>query len=119
MNEFVIHKVNTGGYNRFLLCLSFESIVAYRSLIESSPLITEQSGKIIIDQLFVTGNGKNRFIGCDYVNGILDFNTAQIVQPNDYYKQITVKWLNTHYMYVDNSILTESQRRCVRECVPF
>lgn len=119
MNEFVIHKVKTSGYDRFLLCLTFESIVTYKTLVESSPLIINQTGKILIDQLFVTGNGLNRFISCDYVNGFLDFTTAQVVQPDDYYKKITVKWLNTHYVYVDHSILTESQRRCIRDCIPF
>ena len=46
-----------------------------------------QTGKILIDQLLVTGNGQNRFIGCEYVNGILDFTTAQVVHPDDYYKK--------------------------------
>lgn len=119
MNEFVIHKVKTSGYDRFLLCLTFESIATYKSLVESSSLIINQTGKILIDQLFVTGNGQNRFICCDYVNGVLDFTTAQVVQPDDYYKTITVKWLKSHYAYVDNSILTEEQRRCIRECILF
>lgn len=119
MNEFVIHKVKTSGYDRFLLCLTFESIATYKSLVELSPLIMYQTGKILIDQLLVTGNGQNRFISCEYVNGILDFTTAQVVQPDDYYKKITVKWLNSHYAYVEHSILTEAQRHYIQECIPF
>ena len=119
MNEFIIHKVNNNGYDRFLLCLTFESIANYKSSIESSPLITNQTGKMLIDQLLVTGNGPNRFISCDYINGILDFTTAKNVQISNIFKSITVKWLNCHYMYVDHSILTESQRRCIRDCIPF
>lgn len=119
MNEFVIHKVKTSGYDRFLLCLTFESIATYKTLVESSSLITNQTGKILIDQLLVTGNGQNRFICCDYVNGILDFTTAQVVKPDDYYKKITVKWLNSHYAYVEHSILTEAQRHYIREYIPF
>ncbi len=119
MNEFVILKVKTSGYDRFLLCLTFESIATYKSLVESSSLIINQTGRILIDQLFVTGNGQNRFICCDYVNGILEFSTAQVVQPDDYYKELTVKWLNSHYAYVEHSILTEAQRHYIRECIPF
>ena len=119
MNEFVIHKVKKSGYDRFLLCLTFESIATYKSLVELSPLIMYQTGKILIDQLLVTGNGQNRFICCEYVNGILDFTTAQAVQADGCFKRITVKWLNTHNAYVENSILTEDQRWCVQECVPF
>ena len=119
MDEFVIHKVKTSNYDRFLLWLTFESITTYKSLIESSPLIMCQTGKILIDQLLVTGNSQNRFISCEYANGILDFTTAQVVHPDDYYKKITVKWLNSHYAYVEHSILTEAQRHYIRECIPF
>lgn len=119
MDEFVIHKVKTSGYDRFLLCLTFESITTYKSLVESSPLIKCQTGKILIDQLLVAGNGQNRFISCEYVSGILDFTTAQAVHPDDYYKKIAVKWLNSHYAYVEHSILTEEQRYYIRECIPF
>lgn len=119
MNEFVILKVKTSGYDRFLLCLTFESIATYKSLVELSPLIMFQTGKILIDQLLVTGNGQNRFISCEYVNGILDFTTAQSVRADDCFQSITVKWLNAHYTYVENSILTEKQRLCIQKCVLF
>lgn len=119
MNEFVIRKVKKSSYDRFLLCLDFDSITTYKPLIESSPLIMHQTGKILIDQLLVTGNGQNRFISCEYLNGILDLATAQTVQADNYFKSMSIKWLNTHYAFVKNSILTENQRRCVQKCVPF
>ena len=78
-----------------------------------------QTGKILIDQLLVTGNSRNRFISCEYINGILDLTTAQTVRGDRYFKNIATKWLNAHYAYVENSILTEDQRKYVRECVPF
>ena len=68
MNEFFIDKVKDYGYDRFLLCLTFEGIATYRLSIESSPLIRRQTGKLLIDQLLVTGNGQNRFISCEYIN---------------------------------------------------
>jgi len=119
MNDFVIQKCEKCDYDRFLLCLTFESIATYKSLVELSPLIYHQTGKILIDQLLVTGNGQNRFISCEYVNGILDFTTAKAVQADDCFKSITVKWLKNHYAYVEISILTEDQRWCVQKCVPF
>lgn len=119
MDEFVIHEVNASGYDRYLLCLTFESIATYKALVESSPFIVNQTGKMLIDQLFVTGNSQNRFISCNYTKGLLDFSTAQIVHANDFFKTVTVKWLNKHYAYVNNSILTESQRKYIREGIPF
>lgn len=119
MDEFVIQKVNASEYDCFLLCLSFESIATYKPMVESSPFIRHHTGKMLIDQLFITGNGQNRFICCNYVDGVLDFSSAQVVKASDCFKTLTVKWLNTHYIYVNHSILTESQRRCIRDCVPF
>lgn len=107
MDGFIINKVNSEGYDRFVLCLTFESIATYKSLVELSPLIRHQTGRLLIDQLLVTGNGQNRFISCRYTNGILDFATARTV------------WLNAHYDNVENSILTENQRYCIMKGLPF
>ena len=43
------------------------------------------SGKILIDQLLITGDGHNRFMGCDFKNGKLDFKTAHIVSPGTFF----------------------------------
>ena len=117
--NFVIFNVNHDVCDKFLLCLTIEDITTHKASIESSPLIMNQTGKILIDQLLVTGNSRNRFISCEYINGILDLTTAQAVRGDKYFKNIATKWLNTHYAYVENSILTEDQRKYVRECVPF
>lgn len=119
MDEFTIIQLNNDSYDIFLLCLTFESIATYKQSIESSNYIRGQSGKILIDQLLVTGNGSNRFICCDYFNGVLDFASVKIVQVNEYFKSITVKWLHDHNEYVKYSILTEKQRQYIRNCIPF
>lgn len=119
MNEYVVKKVNTKDYDRFLLCLTFESLLSYLDSIESSPLIIEESGNILIDQLLVTGNGDNRFISCKFQHGKLDFATAHAVQPDEYFREITTKWLNNHYCYVEHSILTEHQRHCIKAGIVF
>ncbi len=119
MDECVIKEVNTKGYNKFLLCLTFESIINYLCSIESYPTIVNCSGKMLIDQLLVTGNGNNRFISCTYNNGKLDLATAFSVQPDEYFRNLAVELLNDNYDYVEHSILTESQRQCVRNRIMF
>lgn len=117
MNEYIIKEINKEGYDRFLLWLSFESLVDHLNSIETSPTMLNASGKILIDQLFLTGNRDNRFMSCDFKNGKLDFRTARVVSPSDFFRKETVNWLQDNYSYVENSILTELQRQKVRDGV--
>ena len=119
MDTFIIKETNTDGYNRFLLWLSFESLIDHLSSIEEAPNMVNSSGKILIDQLFITGDGDNRFISCDFKNGKLDFKTARIVSPTDFFRKETIQWLHDNYCYVEHSILTESQRQKVKDGIAF
>ena len=119
MNTFVIKETNTDGYDRFLLWLSFESLLDHLVSIEEAPNMVNSSGKILIDQLFITGDGDNRFICCDFKNGKLDFKTARIVSPVESFRKETVQWLHDNYGYVEHSILTESQRHKVKNGIVF
>lgn len=119
MNDFVVKETNNGDYNRFLLWLSSESSIDNLSNIEETPNMIDSSGKILIDQLFITGDGDNRFLCCDFENGKLDFKTAYIVSPADSFREETVRWLRDNYQYVEHSILTESQRQKIKDDITF
>ena len=119
MNSCLIEKIDFCGYNRFLLCLTFKSVVNYLSEIESAPEMVTCSGKVLIDQLMVTGDGDNRFISCNYLNGKLDMTTGQIVIPDDRFRSITIERLHENYIYVEHSILTEHQRECIKKGILF
>lgn len=119
MNEYIIKKIDKEGYDRFLLWLSFESLLDNLSDIEESLNKFNASGRILIDQLFLTGDGANRFISCDFKDGKLDFRTVRIVNPTDFFRKETVNWLHNNYDYVENSILTEIQRQKIRDGIIF
>ena len=119
MNTFVIKETNKDGYDRFLLWLSYESLIDHLGCSEKDPNMVNSSGKILIDQLFITGNGDNRFICCDFKNGKLDFKTAHIVSSVDSFRKETVQWLHNNYRYVEYSILTETQRQKVKAGIAF
>lgn len=119
MSEYIIKNIDKEGYDRFLLWLSFESFIDHLSSIEKSPNMFNVSGKILIDQLFLTGNSDNRFISCDFKDGKLDLKTARVVYPVDFFRKETVDWLHNNYSYVENSILTEVQRKKIKESIVF
>lgn len=119
MEHFLIEKVNTDGYNRYVICLTSESIFDYLSQIESSKEMATYSGKVLIDNLLVTGNADNRFISCSFHDGKLDKTTAKIVNPNNIFRVITNEKLQRYYNYVECSILTEHQKQCIRNGLVF
>ena len=119
MNEYIILKANVEGYDRLVLCLSFESLLSYIDKIEYALSLDKKEKRILIDQLFITGNGTNRFMSCEFSNGKIDFKTAQIVDPDEYYRKETADWLHDNYSYVENSILTDEQRQKIKNKVAF
>ena len=50
MNEYKIIKTNVEGYDRLVLCLTFESLLTYIKIIECSLSGTETDETILIDQ---------------------------------------------------------------------
>lgn len=119
MSEYIIFNTNVDGYDRYILCLSFESLLSYIRKIEIVLAEGKREEKILIDQLLITGNGTNRFMSCVFSDGRLDFRTAQIVIPSEFFRKETVEWLHENYSYVENSILTEEQRQKIKDNTAF
>lgn|SRR5699024_921897 len=119
MSEYIMLNTHVDGYDRLVLCLSFESLLSYVRKIEAVLAVETKEERILIDQLLITGNGTNRFMSCKFSNGRLDFQTAQIVTPAEFFRKETVEWLHDNYSYVENSILTEDQRQKIKDNVVF
>jgi hypothetical protein len=119
MNEYVIMKTSIEDYNKLVLCLSSESLLTYIKKIEITLAEDNTDEKILIDQLLITGDGKNRFMSCKFSNGNIDFSTAKTVKPDEYYKKETVNWLHNNYCYVEHSILTEDQKQKIKNNIIF
>lgn len=119
MCEYIIFSTNVDGYDKYVLCLSFESLLSYIKEIEAELAEEVRKGRILIDQLLVTGNGVNRFVSCAFSNGRLDFKTAQNATSSEFFRKKTVEWLHDNYSYVENSILTEEQRQKIKDNIVF
>lgn len=119
MNKYIIIKTTMKDYDRLVLCLTFESFLSYVSKLEDSLGQDSKEERVLIDQLLLTGNGQNRFMSLKFVHGKLDFKSAKIVSPCEYYRQETVNWLHNNYVYIENSILTDEQRQKIKENIIF
>jgi len=119
MKEYAICKPLRGEYDGFLLCLTFESILSYLTHIEKEQLISTTKGTLLIDQLLVTGNGRNRFLKCSYSYGKINITTAQNIHPESYFRELSVNLLMQNYALLHNSILTDQQKENIQKGIPF
>jgi len=109
MKEYCVRKLESASYDIYLLCLTFDSVLNYIDDIEQNTLIRGRTGIMIIDQLLATGNGKNRFISCEFSNGSIILASAKNVKPGGAIKHVALQSLQRNYDYIQNSILSEGQ----------
>lgn len=119
MDEYIIIDASVEGYDRFVLCLTFESLLTYIKKIEKTLSEDAKVKRILFDQLLVTGNEPNRFMSCELSKGKIDFKSVAIVNPSEFYRKETVEWLHENYSYVENSILTAEQRQKIKNRIVF
>lgn len=119
MEKYIILNSNAEGYDRLVLCLSYDSLLSYINMIEDSLALDRKEERILIDQLFITGNGTNRFMSCEFSKGKIDFKTAKVVNPDECFRKETVDWLHENYSYVENSILTKEQKQKIKNNISF
>lgn len=119
MDEYAILKTNAEDYSRMVLCLSSESLLTYIKEIEQTLAEDNLDGKVLIDQLLITGNGSNRFMSISFSHGKFDMKTAQTVNPSEPCRKETIKWLHDNYHYVEYSILTAEQKQKIKDNIAF
>ena len=119
MNEYAIVKTNAEDYSRLVICLSSESLMTYIRKLEQTLAEDNLDGKVLIDQLLITGNGTNRFVSVSFSHGKFDMKAAQTVNPPERCRKETVKWLHDNYCYAENSILTAEQKQKIKANIAF
>jgi hypothetical protein len=91
----------------------------YIEKIEQTLAEDNLDGKVLVDQLFITGNGTNRFMSIFFSHGKFAVKTAHVVDPPEHYRKATVEWLHDNYHYVENSILTADQKQKIKDNIIF
>lgn len=114
MKNYEIQQLQDKKYNALLLWLSSESIIEYITEIEHEPLLMQSKGTLLIDQLLITGDGKNRFVSYLYDHGKIDLTTAKRVEQNNY-KKISKELLRKNFELLKYSILTKKQLQEIKE----
>lgn len=113
MKKYLIRQLSNNEY--YLLCMDYTSILNYLDLIENEPLVRSNAGQLIIDQLLVSGNGKTRFLICQFANGKVKLGTAKNVEGTEAFKQISSELFRQNLDALRFSILTDSQLNLIKQ----
>lgn len=95
--------------------MDYTSILNYLDLVENEPLIQANAGQLIIDQLLVAGNGKTRFLTCQFANGEVKLGTAKNIEGTEAFKQISSDLFRQNPDALRYSILTDSQLDLIKQ----
>ena len=110
--DYLIRQLNSRQC--YLLCMNENSILYNLAEIENEDLILFNEGELIVDQLLVAGNGRNRFLSCRFANGELELSSAKNIEPSDGIRRISSKLLLKNIDLLDSSILTDAQLDLLR-----
>ncbi|WP_368242516.1 type II toxin-antitoxin system RnlB family antitoxin [Intestinibacter bartlettii] len=108
MDEFAIVQLDDIIYKYLIVCLSCNGILDYLDSIECKLSNEIIGGKIIVDQLFITGNSCNRFVEINFKNKKINLSTAKNIKPPKFILRKSLKILQNNTGALENSILTES-----------
>ena len=113
------HYLSSGNYDCLVTCLSYESVFTFIDNLKNEFYDKKlQNGNILIDQLLITGNGKNRFLELNINDGDFVLTSAKNVNADHFYRQLTSSELKKNKSLLDHSILSSRQISMVlRGCV--
>ena len=114
LSYYKIYHLSSGDYIFFIICLSYESLTTYINELQCKINDTEikngqVSGQVLIDQLMISNNGKNRFLSLNFKEGQFDFSSAQNVNADYCYRYLTSFELKKNVAMLKNSILSSEQ----------
>jgi hypothetical protein len=113
MMNYLLKQLNKDLY--YLVCMDYNGVLNYLDEVENEPLLQSNAGELVIDQLLVTGNGRNRFLTCQFSYGEIRLDTAKNIDSKDAYKTISAKLLKENIDALKYSILSDSQIDLLRQ----
>lgn len=113
MDNYALERINMNEY--LIVCLDYDSVLNYLDEVENDLAKHVQQCELIVDQLLVSGNGKNRFISCCFCDGKIDLKTAKNLSANCEVRKISSEILSKYLNRLKYSILTDKQLDGIRQ----
>lgn len=96
--------------NYYIICRGPESILNYIDLIQSDDNIARKTGKLIIDQILVSGDDDNRFSSVLFEKGRIIIDSIKPIIGTESLKKITSQIFKKNLQELSSSILSSDQR---------
>lgn len=119
MKQYALIPCKNSEFKGLLVCLSSDNLYSYIKSINNEDLIKQSKGKLLVDQLLITGNEKNRFISFNYDYGQIDYNSTKYNTPQNNLKEISLSVFRKNIANLNNSILTENEKYCISKNIIF
>lgn len=105
------------AHHLLLLCLNHNSVMSYLDDISRCEEVKHNDGVLIIDQLLVVGDGRNRFISCYFSNGNIHIEQSKVIvkENNLHFRKSSSELLKSVSKQLEYSILTDRQRELITE----
>lgn len=114
MKNYVLFGLDDKMDRVLLICLSYESIYSFCDELQREYCIRNEKGVILLDQLLVTGNGKNRFVTIPFEKGKIDFSKAHVASVDIEIRKISADLLKKNVVSLRDTILTEAQKEMIQ-----
>lgn len=96
-----------------VICLNYDSILNYIDELEIAINKLNEKKILVIDQLLITGNGKNRFIECEIESGHIQLSSAKVIKPVSDILKVSTEFFLNNIKIVNDSFLSEYEKNQV------
>lgn len=113
MMNYLIEQLKQDQF--YILCMDYSSILGFLDEVENEEMIRATSGNLVVDQLLIAGDGRNRFLSCKFISGKVLLETAENITGTDEYRGIASRLLSQRIDLLKYSTLTETQLESIRQ----
>ncbi|MDE5051763.1 type II toxin-antitoxin system RnlB family antitoxin [Niallia taxi] len=113
MNNIRIYKLhNSNVFTDLVIPLSSENPLGLIGELASKGALSNLTGKLLVDNIFRTGNNKRRFFVLNYSEGEIDFKSIEFLDLDrkDAIRITANQYLRDFPEVVNNSILSSAQK---------
>lgn len=82
-------------------------------------MIKKSKGRLLVNQLLITGNEQNRFISFNYDHGQIDYKSTTYNTPQKDLRKMSLSVLRNNFSILNNSILTDNEINYISNNIVF
>lgn len=116
----VVYKVlDNNEYMILVVGMDCTDVFAFVKVLHDEPMVKDLNGKILLDQLLITGNTDTRFVEVPYKDGVAKLYLGKKVEVDEEIRQLSTDMLLESGIDLDNTILSDCQKRIIRNGKPL